>query len=92
MLKRWRVEYSDKERSMVKRGKDWLNSKTRRRAMSLPKEATISISNAQSAIEEYLHRLGLLGEDQTIELPWKVQQIPIKIHREQEVRVIRHNG
>jgi DNA integrity scanning protein DisA with diadenylate cyclase activity len=58
------------------------NSRKGRQQMSYVElEKTISLSNVTAAIEELLHRLGELGEDDKVELPWKVQQIPLKIHK-----------
>ena len=63
---------------------------------SEPREVILSRSNAIAAIEELLHRLGEIGEDDHIDLPWKVQQFPIQIYREKakrsEVKVYYRNG
>ena len=63
---------------------------------SAPREKTLSISNLKAAVEEWIHRNcpGELQDNEGIELPWKVQQIPIVIKRVKEVRVFhkRSNG
>ncbi len=56
------------------------------------REVILSRSNAIAAIEELLHRLGEISEDDRIELPWKVEQFPIKIYRQKEVKVYYRNG
>lgn len=59
---------------------------------SVLREKTLSISNFNAAVEEFLRRWGELQEGERIELPWKVAQIPVKIYRDKEVRAYRHNG
>jgi hypothetical protein len=54
---------------------------------SEPREVILSRSNAIAAIEELLHRLGEIGEDDRVELPWKVEQFPIKIYQQKEDKV-----
>lgn len=63
---------------------------------SVEREKILSGSNIIAFLEEGLHRFGELGEDEHIELPWKVDQIPIKIYTEKkpkrEVKVYYRNG